>query len=75
MGDTILLFSHIPNIFSVNILSKAGGKPPPLYYFINCLSNFLSNIEVKISINSLIFDSFLELAPASLQLEPSVFSK
>ena len=45
MGKTTL-FSHIPNIFAVNILSKTGKIPSLIAFY----KLFLSVIKVKISV-------------------------
>ena len=52
-GVKPLLFSHIPNIFAVHILSKIGGKSTALQLTFYKL--FLSDINVKILINSWYF--------------------
>ena len=44
-----LLFSCIPNISSVNMVSKTGVKVGVLQHLINC---FLSDIKIKVLINS-----------------------
>ena len=46
----LLLFSHIPNIFAINILSKT--KKIPSLRFIAFYKLFLSEIKIKILINS-----------------------
>ena len=70
MGVKLLLFSHIPNIFAVNILLKTA-KIHSLTAFYKL---FLNDIKVKILINSWHFLMVFSDVP-SLRLVPSVFSK
>ena len=74
-GVKSLLFSHIPNIFAVHILSKIEGKSTALQLTFYKL--FLSDINVKILINSWYFLMvfFLDVSSDVLWLAPSVFSK
>ena len=70
----LLLFSHIPNIFAINILSKT--KKIPSLRFIAFYKLFLSEIKIKILINSWhILMIFLDVPSAALLVKPSDFSK
>ena len=69
-GVKPLLFSHIPNIFAVNILLKIGK----IHSHITFYKLFLSDIKVNILINSRHFwMAFLDVS--SFWLAPSVFNK
>ena len=59
MGRKAPLFSHIPNILAVNILSKTGGIPNLIAIY----KMFLSSIKVKILINSWQFFMFFWISP------------
>ena len=59
MGSKAPLFSHIPNILAVNILSKTGGIPNLIAIY----KMFLSFIKVKILINSWQFFMFFWISP------------
>ena len=59
MGSKAPLFSHIPNILDVNILSKTGGIPNLIAIY----KMFLSFIKVKILINSWQFFMFFWISP------------
>ena len=65
----LLLFSHIPNIFAANMLSNTGNRPKTFYIL------FLSEIKIKILINSLYFlMKFLNVLSATFSVTPSVLS-
>ena len=70
MSGKFLLFSHIPNLFAVNILSKMRKIPSLVFYKL-----FLSDERQDFDNFLAFFNGFWDMLSAALQLTSTVFSK